>query len=58
MGQKDLNGYYAEKCHIFFLNFWVWIHQVINSPDQKIKYVAHYFVYKSHYLLTKYGTVH
>ena len=26
MGQKDLDGYNAEKFHIFF-NFGVWIHQ-------------------------------
>ena len=34
MGQKDQDGYYAEKCHIVF-NFGVWIHQPKNSPDLK-----------------------
>ena len=52
MGQKDQGGYYAEKCHIFF-NFGALIYQFKNIPDQKKNYGVHYFVYKSHYLLTK-----
>ena len=33
-GQKDQNGDYAEKCHIFF-KFGVSIHQLKNSLDHK-----------------------
>ena len=53
MGQKDQDGYYAEMCHIFF-NFGVWINQYKNIPDQKKKYLVHYFVYKS-FLVNKIG---
>ena len=34
MGQKDQDGDYAEKCHIFF-KFAVGMHQPKNSPSQK-----------------------
>ena len=36
MGQKDQDGYYAEKCHFFF-NIGALIHQFKKKkkPDQK-----------------------
>ena len=56
MGQKGQDGYYAEECYFFF-NFRAQIHQLKNRPDKKKKHV-HNFVYKSHYLETKWGWVH
>ena len=34
MGQKEQDGFYAAKCHIF-INFEASIHKFKNSPDQK-----------------------
>ena len=57
MGQKDQDGYHAEKCH-FFVNVRAYIYQFKNRLNQKQNHVVHYFVYKSHYFETKKGWVH
>ena len=49
--QKDQDGSYAEKSQ--FYHFVGWIQLFKNCPDLKLKYVVHYFVYKSEYVVTR-----
>ena len=55
MGQKDQVGYYSEKCHFFStLKFEC---TNLTTVQIKSKKKMHYFVYKSQYMLTKYGPI-
>ena len=56
MGPKDQDGYYAEKCHIFSTSELKYTN--LKKVQIKSKNIGHYFVYKSHYFLTKQGWVH
>ena len=52
MGQKNQDGYYAEKWKKYS-KFLVLKYTNLKQAGSKEKIFVHYFVYESHYLLVK-----